>query len=506
MIKKMRPIISVFLIVSILTAECLFASASDSYEDVTKYSYSVSPILAPFNYAVYVKTDNPDPTSFRLYDYDSRYYTAESAETGESDDESSDTEIPSFELYPDCFSDVLYENRETKRVNGGYIFYCPDQCSDGGELVVQQKIGEGAGVTTIYFSGWDSSTKYSGLFEDTDIKIECDELKSTKGYLAEYANSKGSTLFEKLDAVQSYLSEYAVYPFGVYDDTKPTGSYPCLAASRYYPELSLNTHCENVYVKSDDMLLYRAYPFILDSASFPGIMQRVVQTLEPAAEITDGSSHPYVNVTFNGETKTYGGAGAGDYDDLPLNSVNAFYTFKGDSDDLSKERNLDNYRKMLMDYKSVASEAAQELLDPIDGETYRKTITETGGTFIKILTEGFITGRSYAYVMPNTYGGVKTLSDTWVKGRYINEYEYLYTGCTFEDFPNANILVDDYEYTDKDGEKHVEDVLFYYDESNDNWSAESYYGFTWGDETVPDEFFLSREQVVKTAEFFRKAG
>ena len=493
MVKRLRAVISVILIINLLSAGRLFVSAESDYEDASKYSYSVSPVLAPFNYVVYVKTDNPDPTSFRLYDYDSRYYTAEAAES----DESSDTEIPCFELYPDCFSDVEYENRETKRVNGGYIFYCPDQCSDGGELVVQQKTGESSGVTTIYYGGGDSSNKHSGVFEDTDIKVACGQLKSTAGYLTEYANSKGGTLFDKLDAVQSYLDKYAVYPFGVYDESKPTGFYPSLAASRYYPELSLNTHCEIVYNSADDMLLYCAYPFILNSASFPAIMQIVAQSLEPDAEITAGNYHPYINVTFDGKTQTYGGAGSGSYDSMPLSGVDAFYTFKSDSGDLSKVNNLDKYKEKLFEYKSIADEAAQEMLDPIAGETYRKTIAETGGTFIKILTEGFITGFSYAYVMPNKYGSITALSNTWVKGRYISEYEYLYTGCTFEDFPNANILVDDYEYTDKNGEKHVEDVLFYYDETNDNWSAESYYGSTWGDETVPDEFFLSREQVVK---------
>ncbi len=484
MVKRLRAVISVLLIINLLAAGQLFVSAEGGYEDASKYSYSVSPVLAPFNYVVYVKTDNPDPTSFRLYDYDSRYYNDEAAES----DESSDSILPCFELYPDCFSDVEYENRETKRVNGGYIFYCPDQCSDGGELIVQQKTGEGGG---------DYSAVHSGVFEDTDIKVECDELKSPESYLIEYAESAGETLFEKLDAVQTYLDEYAVYPFGVYDESNPTGFYQCLAASQYYPELSLNTHCEIVYNASDDMLLYSAYPFILNSASFPWIMQRIAQAVEPNAEITAGEYHPYINVTLDGKTETYGGAGAGSYDSLPLNRINAFYTFKFDSDDLSKEQDLDKYKEKLFEYKSIADEAVQKMLDPISGETYRKTIAETGGTFIKILTEGLIAGFSYAYVMPDKNGKIIALSNTWVEGRYISEYEYLYTGCTFEDFPNANILVDDYEYTDKNGERHVEDVLFYYDETNDNWSAESYYGEVGEDETVPGEFFLSREQVVK---------
>lgn len=483
---KVRLIISILLSVCFVFSGNVFAIAADEYVDVTKYSYSVVPVLAPFNCVLYVKTDNPDPLSFRLYDKDSCYY--------EPDTDNSD--IPCFELYDSHFPDVKYENYDTYRVNGGYIFYCPDFCCDGGEMIVQQKVGEGGGTTVITAGGGSYST-HDGQFEDTAIKVQCSKLESGADYLVENIASEYDDFFDKMDAVQSFLDSYAVYPFGVYDDSKPTGMYPCLAASRYYPELSLNTHCELVYSDGGDMLLDIAYPFVLDSASFPGLMSSVAKKLEPTVEIEAGGSHPYIEVSFEGQSKLYGGAGAGGYENVVSSKITASYTFKFDDSDYSKEQSLDKYKEDLFKYKAIAQVDAEKLNDLIDGDTYEKTITETGGTFIKILTEGFITGRSYAYVMPGRYGNIIALSNTWVKGRYISEYEYLYTGCKFEDFPNANILVDDFTYTDKNGQQHTEDVLFRYDETNDNWSAESYYGYTWNDEKVPDEFFLSREQVVE---------
>ena len=54
----------------ILLAGMAFASPVRAAEipDVTDYSYTVTPLLEPFCYYLYVQTDNPDPTSFRLVD------------------------------------------------------------------------------------------------------------------------------------------------------------------------------------------------------------------------------------------------------------------------------------------------------------------------------------------------------------------------------------------------------------------------------------------------------
>ena len=49
---------------------------------VESYSYSITPIIAPLNNLYYVKTNNPDPTSFRLVDNSSKYVSKKTDDTG----------------------------------------------------------------------------------------------------------------------------------------------------------------------------------------------------------------------------------------------------------------------------------------------------------------------------------------------------------------------------------------------------------------------------------------
>ena len=72
--------ISMFLSFSLLLS--IFAgvmpqASAEEFPDVTQYSYTVMPILSPFCYYLYVKTDNPDPSSFRLVDENSVFYGPE---------------------------------------------------------------------------------------------------------------------------------------------------------------------------------------------------------------------------------------------------------------------------------------------------------------------------------------------------------------------------------------------------------------------------------------------
>ncbi|MBQ3300975.1 MAG: hypothetical protein IJH04_02260 [Eggerthellaceae bacterium] len=113
----------------IMPAQAHAAKAVDSY------SYSVTPILKPFNSYLYVQTDNPDPDSFRLLDKQSVYFENEQLSEYES-------RTPgAFEASPYLYPDVKYEKEATHRVKGGYIFNGALADSDGGSLSLQKSEG-----------------------------------------------------------------------------------------------------------------------------------------------------------------------------------------------------------------------------------------------------------------------------------------------------------------------------------------------------------------------------
>lgn len=94
-------------------------------EPSESYTYSITPLLAPFDEYFYVKTDNPDPSNIRFVDKNSKYYTA------------ADTSLCSIVPTSKRFLDVRYENESTGRVTGGYIFEKQNANMDGGELILQ---------------------------------------------------------------------------------------------------------------------------------------------------------------------------------------------------------------------------------------------------------------------------------------------------------------------------------------------------------------------------------
>ena len=75
--------------------------------DVTQYTYEVTPILTPYCYYVYVKTDNPDPTSFCLSDKDSKYWSQDGYYGSVPQCVWS---IFNWEDKIDTFADVVYED------------------------------------------------------------------------------------------------------------------------------------------------------------------------------------------------------------------------------------------------------------------------------------------------------------------------------------------------------------------------------------------------------------
>ena len=93
--------------------------------DATQYSYEVTPLLAPFTYYLYVKTDNPDPESFMLVDPESEYFGPDDeGEIWDQENSSVFSYVPAdpgtYYIARLVFADVVYENTATYRVPGGF--------------------------------------------------------------------------------------------------------------------------------------------------------------------------------------------------------------------------------------------------------------------------------------------------------------------------------------------------------------------------------------------------
>ena len=466
------------LVLALALPSCAALAASTAKDgeeeiDVTAYSYSIKPIYGNSPYYVYVRTDNPDPMSFRLYDPESVYY--------------SDGQSAYFLQEDALYADVRYEDKATYRVKGGYVFMLDGSgTSDGGTLVLTQRKR-----VTSYYGDYNE-------YVDTQKKVSCQKLLDyTDGVIADFVKP-GQSFFEALDAVQTGLYKYAIYPRGVADPDNPSKNTPWpLLASSPYEELSLNEHYDMMYEGyPGGMLLQKAYPYVLDSASFPGTIVAVARRLQPDCQIAIGAVHWERQITYNGETRTYGWAGRGTDDPIYTDQVDELYLFDGSSDDWAapETATIDNCSEMLDSYNSVAAKNKTEYADQINGETFVKTITATGGTWIRVFVEGLGYKRDFAYVIP-VENGRKTISNAWVDGRYIGKKEILILGAKFSDYPTAGIVVHNVQFTDDYGHVHKQDVRYDYDSATDTWVAYHYdYGFR-NQQNAPASFTLTRAQV-----------
>ncbi len=458
-------------------------------DTVTDYSYEVYPILAPFAYYIYVKTDNPDPLSFRLVDKESRFFGPEDkgqiAEWTRRNSWYTTIECDPGTYYysTKTFFDVVYEDRDAKRVPGGFIFETRKAYSDGGELVLQR-------VTKR-----DDMLLYC-QYTDTDVTIPCQPLTPYIDYLIDTYTDPSKSLFENLDAVQQGLDEISVYPMGLSDTSAPNPDFPYpYITSSYYPEHPLMTGCSIYESSSEWLLASETYPFILSSLTFPGTIWSVAERLEPEAEIRQNPDlHWLIEVSYGGQSKQYGGAGEGNGDSLEDRRVEKRFTFTGDNADLAVKGTIQACRDLLMDYQRIATEDLRQWYDLVEGESYRQTIRETGGTWIRLVSE--TDEPKYGYVIP-LGSSVWEASEAWVDGKYIDDHERVVWGQRFEDHPTADIILHDVSYTDHDGNPHCQDVLFQYDRDSDTWRAPFFYSdafwysLGW---TIPDELILTREE------------
>ncbi|MCR4645146.1 MAG: dockerin type I repeat-containing protein [Oscillospiraceae bacterium] len=476
--------------------------------DPLQYTYEIYPLVEPFNEYFYVKTDNPNPESFRFADHDSPY---------------SETSV--IEAVDAVYADVEYEDDSVRRVNGGYLF--KSFSTNGGKvtLQVQESITKAEFNTEIYGTPEPESTGYSpyhgmpvgsynqyhdggwsysilGYYRwtDSDITFTLPALCDDCDYLIEqYA--KGEDFFTDMDAVQSGFSSICLYS-GSYirGELYRSGNRDWHLTPGAHVDQSFYIYSPYSRKDNKSLLASALYPYRYDSLGFPGMMGKVSSILSDRSSYEwSSTSHAYINVTYDGVTKSYGGAGHGEGQGISADKLTHIFTF-GDNDE---SMTLEASRALLDEY------AAVEMDDDIPREdqlTWGK-IYDTVGDGAWVDMGGYYT---YLYqrddrasfssdewgVGNKLYwgGSLGYCWDTWVDGRYISKI--FVEGETFEDHPESAVLLttatvpviteckkswdqsaSGYVYTSAEVEEtEQKNVTFRYDAEEQNWKANVNWG------------------------------
>lgn len=381
------------------------------------------------------------------------------------------------------YVDVNYEDNQTGRVNGGYIFRSYD--TDGGELVLQSK---------------ERSVSWS----DTDIKITIPMVKDTEDYLIDTFATE-SSFFDNMDAVQQGFNSICLYS-GSYirGELCRDVSFWSLSTS---PHRDQSLYIQSPYRRNGSKALFATaiYPFRYDSLGFPSVMGEVAKRLDSSSTyVWNQNNHYLIDVTFNGETRSYGGSGYGKGQGISQDKIKQYFTFGSSGTDIS----LESVKELLNEY------AAIEMDDDVpreDALTWESVCDKVGSGSWVCLTKitGVLgsTSKGYTYlykerdgkyhiydVLDNGtelywFGDLKFLSDAWIDGRYINAWESYVPGAKFEDHPTSNIVLKDvaipqvkyeyryntdtgkYEYIINDISEKNQTVTFSYSTSGSVWNA-----------------------------------
>ncbi len=445
-------------IVSLLTAAAVMgtlpaalpdikAGAADikpsSAKEVTKYSYEITPLLAPFNEYFFVKTDNPDPWSFAFVDKDSKYKLLYG-----DDPVISVKNYSRWNLDLRLYADVDYEDTETGRVGGGYIFYSGK--TDGGELTLQYRTD-----TDVQYAKW----------KDTNKKYTIPKLKSSLDYLIDTYATK-SDLFENLDAVSSGLSSICLYSGSwVRGELFRAEDYWSMSTS---PHKDQTFYIQSPYLRLDDkpLLASEIYPYRLDSIAYPSMMASVAEKLAPDCTVEwDDYLHYVVYVTYNGTTKTYGGTGIGKGQGISKDKITRSFTFKKSDPKIT----LSNIKSLLDSYSMIQMDDDIPKDDALTMEQIWKNAGS--GKWIRIKRIGVSSysdrgsnPNSFAYIYQKAdgdyfhtsdvgdgsslywSGDLGYASDCWVDGRYVNKNERIDIGAKFEDHPTSKIIIRDFKF------------------------------------------------------------
>ena len=444
----------------------------------------ITPVIAPFNDWFFVKTNVPDPTGLRFVDKDSVY-------------DKKATITFSKEVFPD----VNYEDKNTLRVNGGYLFYSGNV--DGGELSLEVK-------------------SENGKWIDSGLTFTLPELCDEADYLIQQYATK-EEYFDNLEAVQEGLSSICLY-----SESYIRGNF--IQVNDYWhvstsPFIDQHFYLYSPYDYQQNQALFAAkvYPFINDSFSFPQLLAEVSDRLDTDSKATwewSDEKHYLIDVTYRtgkdtDETRSFGGAGATHGQALTEKDIQPVFDFK-------EMPTLEQTKTILEDY------AGMDIPDdiPTENKLTWKSICDTvgNGAWVRISHNSVISNQKFQLTPTYTYlykkdnqdsytvtnwgvgyetywsGSLGFVSDTWVDGRYIDQYEQFVSGETFDQHPKSNILLLGMKIPVLNGTEITEttgNLLYCYNEKENLWTADlpDYQKILDLDESYSDLLQLTLEEV-----------
>lgn len=389
----------------------------DDGKKIEDYSYSVTPLTDNVCYYFYVKTDNPDPKSFRFLDDDTSL-----SDGGKCRIKSTTKE----------YADVVYTDVKTLRVKDGYIFESP-QTTDGGI--------------------WKLEVLKSGKYVTTDKTVTVKELTSRENYLIDNYTTSSMTFFEKMDAVQNGLESICLYS-GVH----VRGALIRSTTSPYYglstsPHVDQDLYIQDPYSHSGgkSMLVSLLYPFKMDSIGFPSEMARVAMKLDFSATYKwNDRAHWLIDVTYNGETKSYGGQGIGEGQGITEDMVKYKYIFDSSASDTCTRNSYPELRSMIEEYSAMKVPEEIKDLPELTWEQVSDTVGNDGSYVRLVLITSIFGGGGTGYTFlykDGDYAYPGYFSNAWYDGRYFNSHEFFEKGTTFDNevASTASIIVKDVE-------------------------------------------------------------
>ena len=443
-----------------------------------EYTYEIIPMLENTNLYFYVKTEDPDVSDMYFVDEDSAYAVRDYVKVKIGQDTTN-------------YADVKYENIETKRVMGGYIFYGAitlDE-TDGGEWVIYCEDSEGKKM------------------HNTGVTVQCPPVVSEAQWALNKVTNDSMKPHEKLRAVQTYLNENSSYPKTVIDTTrvnedKPYPFFSPLSWPEYegyiFPEYGRMYEGTGMGLLSTSM-----NPFDLSSAGTPGFMRKVARIVDPDCIVENHETyHELIKVTIDGKTETYGGSGYGKADAIYKDCVDIVFLFDGSESDFAKnvtvEKLYQQYLKYDADSLIIQNTYKAWLYDGYDEKVAQYGWTRMGyGKTNDILTY---------YECPKLCPKGRWF-DVWVEGRYIGTWmEGLKLGERYEDHPTSDIILEDITYINAAGDKVTTDVIYVYNEEYKQWYGEMAYecadyspgrwtSYTFELEDLPEELVLTQAEV-----------
>ncbi len=430
------------------TAGRQFRELSDA-DPPEKYTFEIIPLLDGFNQFFLVKTTYPDPQAFRFIDRSSSYTFGHAL----------------IRYTQTRFADVDYDDPETLRVSGGYIFESFE--TDGGEVSLQYNIALDGTEAEWYDCGMP--IELPKLCDDTDYLIST------------YA--KSDDFFERMDAVQKGFSSVCLYSgCDIRGELIRTSEYWRVSRAMHSDQLY---YIYSPYERRNNCALLATflYPFRFDSVGFPEKMGMVARRMNLNAKWKwSNNNHSRIAVTYEGISKTYGGQGSTEGQGITEELLTHRFTL--DDDDLAGI-SLESLLRLQKQYAAAAMPDDIPRGDALTwsgiAETvgYRGAWAQIGGFtyFYKADDRGYEACDAFGAGNSVYFGGsLGYYQDTWIDGRYIDSRQMWEQGAVLADHPDADIVCFDVTLPVLDGQKQLARTITadvrYHRNAAGGWTAE----------------------------------